>query len=198
MLEKGSHKAFSEFFNLIQQQKLQHQRAGAAAVLLEPLIDNDHAKLEYLSVHLSAAEEAERRGDFRTSYLALRKLAEFFKQNQGSWLAFHFYQRSLETTSQITGDNQKCEGEGHCNMGLSLEERGKYAQLWHTSHTSERVCWVTGELQQAAHHLEVYQKLAYTYKWHTDSGDSSYTIVSEHLRRVYTNMAEKVHTCMTV
>ena len=124
MLEKGFHKSFSEVFNLVQQQKLEHQQAGPAAVLLEPLIENDHTKLEYLRVQLTAAEDAERGGDLEVVYTAQKKLAQYFEGNQGTWLADHFYQRSLETGSMIVGDNQRKEGEGHCNVGLSLERRG--------------------------------------------------------------------------
>ena len=49
-----------------------------------------------------------------------------------------------------------------------------------------------GELQKAAGHLEVFQKLAHKHRWHTDSGDSQYEMACEHLRRVYTSIAEKV------
>ena len=124
MLEQGFHKSFSELFNLIQQQKLEHERAGPAAVLLEPLINTDHAKLEYLRVQLTAAEYAERMENFDGVYLALRSLAQYFEKNQGTWLSFHFYQRSLEIASRITGDNQRAEGEGQCNVGLAMEKRG--------------------------------------------------------------------------
>lgn len=124
MLEKGFHKSFSEMFNLIQQQKADHEQAGPAAVLLEPLIHADHAKLEYLRVQLTTAEDAERKGHLEVVYLALRSLAQYFERNQGTWLAFHFYQRSLEIASRITGDNQRAEGEGHCNVGLAMEDRG--------------------------------------------------------------------------
>ena len=129
MLEKGFHKSFSELFNLVQQQKAEHEQAGPAAVLLEPLIYNNHAKLEYLRVQLTRAEGAERTGDLETVYSALRSIAEHFEHNQGTWLAFHFYQRSLETASRITGDNQRTEGEGLCSMGLAMESRGMEIHL---------------------------------------------------------------------
>ncbi len=38
----------------------------------------------------------------------------------------------------------------------------------------------------------MFQELAHKHKWHTDSGDSLYEIACEHLRRVYTSLAEKV------
>jgi tetratricopeptide (TPR) repeat protein len=172
MLEQGFHKSFSELFNLIQQQKSEHERAGPAAVLLEPLINTDHTKLEYLRVQLTAAEDAERMENFDGVYMALRSLAQYFERNQGTWLSIHFYQRSLEIASRITGDNQRAEGEGQCNVGLAMEKRG--------------------ELKKAAGHFEVYQKLAHKHKWCTDTGLSVYEVSCEHLRRVYTSMAKQI------
>lgn len=61
-----------------------------------------------------------------------------------------------------------------------------------TCSNSMFLCVSVGELQKAAGHLEVFQKLAHKYRWHTDSGDSQYEMTCEHLRRVYTSIAEKV------
>ena len=124
MLEKGFHKSFSELFNLVQQQRREHERAGPAAVLLEPLIHSDHAKLEYLRVQLTAAEDAERTGNLEGVYVALKSLAQYFDRNQGAWLSFHFHQRSLEVAQRIKGDNQRAEGEGQCSVGVAMEKRG--------------------------------------------------------------------------
>ena len=52
LLEKGFHKSFSELFQLVEQQRLDHIRAGPAAILLEPLIENDLPKLEQLKVQV--------------------------------------------------------------------------------------------------------------------------------------------------
>ena len=43
-------------------------------------------------------------------------------------------------------------------------------------------------------HLETFYKLARKHKWHTDSGDSLHEISCEHLRRLYTKLAETVRT----
>jgi hypothetical protein len=52
MLEKGFHQSFSELFSLVERQRDDHQRAGPAAILLEPLIENDLTKLEHLRVQV--------------------------------------------------------------------------------------------------------------------------------------------------
>lgn len=50
-----------------------------------------------------------------------------------------------------------------------------------------------GDLHKATGHLEIFYQLARKHKWHTDSGDSLDEIACEHLRRVYTSIAEEVH-----
>ena len=51
-----------------------------------------------------------------------------------------------------------------------------------------------GDLVKAVEHLETFYKLARKHKWHTDSGDSLHEISCEHLRRLYTKLAETVRT----
>lgn len=45
---------------------------------------------------------------------------------------------------------------------------------------------------KAASHMEIFHQLARKHNWHTDSGDSYHEIVCEHLRRIYTSIAEEV------
>ena len=54
-----------------------------------------------------------------------------------------------------------------------------------------------GDLHKAAGHLETFYRLALKHKWHTDSGDSLHEIACEHLRRVYTSIAEEVSAYIT-
>ncbi len=93
MLEDGFHQSFAELFTLVEQQRLQHERAGPAAILLEPLIEGDATKLDQLKAQLTVAEEARRRGDVNTVYMAFRTLAQYFEQTKDAWLSDHFYNR---------------------------------------------------------------------------------------------------------
>jgi hypothetical protein len=52
MLEKGFHQSFTDLFELIQRQRRDHEKAGPASILLEPLIEHNLAKLEYLRVQV--------------------------------------------------------------------------------------------------------------------------------------------------
>ena len=56
--------------------------------------------------------------------MSLRSLAQYFEQTGDIWLADHFHQRCLETSLLIKSDGRKKEGEAHCHVGLSLENRG--------------------------------------------------------------------------
>lgn len=64
-------------------------------------------------------------GDVESEYMSLRCLAQYFEQTGDTWLADHFHQRCLETSVLIKSDGRKKEGEAHCNVGLSLENRGR-------------------------------------------------------------------------
>ena len=63
-------------------------------------------------------------GDLDAVYMAQRSLAQYFDQTEDTWLSDHFHGRCLQTSLMIKSDNRKKEGEAHCNVGLSLENRG--------------------------------------------------------------------------
>lgn len=180
MLEKGFHQSFTQLFELIRRQRCDHEKAGPASILLEPLIEHNHAKLEYLRVQLTVAEDAERANDLDTVYMAQRNLAQYFehtddaKRTKDKWLSDYFYDQCLETGSMVKGDNRRKEGEAHCHVGLALENRG--------------------DLAKASFHMEIFHELASKHKWHTESGDSLHEIACEHLRRMFTSIAEEVHS----
>lgn len=51
---------------------------------------------------------------------------------------------------------------------------------------------------KAIEHMETFYKLARKHKWHTDSGDGLHEISCEHLRRLYTKLAETVSIVISV
>ncbi|XP_065885856.1 tetratricopeptide repeat protein 29-like isoform X2 [Dysidea avara] len=172
MLENGFHQSFAELFNLLEQQRLAREAAPAGTgPHLLPVIEEDGTKLDQMKCHLTAAESSRRTGDMESVYMSLRSLAQYFEQTGDIWLADHFHQRCLETSLLIKSDGRKKEGEAHCHVGLSLENRG--------------------DLVKSIEHLETFHNLAHKHKWHTDSGDSLHEISCEHLRRIYTKLAEE-------
>ena len=70
--------------------------------------------------------------------MSLRCLAQYFEQTGDIWLSDHFHQRCLETSVLIKNDGRKKEGEAHCNVGLSLENRGRslYSLVFHCTPSS--------------------------------------------------------------
>ena len=52
VLEKGFHESFTELFFLVEKQRSDHAKAGQASILLEPLIEHNITKLEYLKVQV--------------------------------------------------------------------------------------------------------------------------------------------------
>lgn len=143
MLENGFHQSFAELFNLLEQQRLEREAApiGTGPHLL-PVIEEDEKKLDQMKHYLTAAESSRRLGnyincsiyvcnmyalgDVESEYMSLRCLAQQFEQTGDTWLADHFHQRCLETSVLIKSDGRKKEGEAHCNVGLSLENRGRH------------------------------------------------------------------------
>ena len=69
-------------------------------------------------------------GDLDAVYMCQRSLAQYFDQSGDIWLSDHFHQRCLQTSLAIRGDSRRKEGEAHCNVGLSLENRGVYVCVW--------------------------------------------------------------------
>ena len=66
--------------------------------------------------------------------------------------------------------------------------------LSHLYHLRYHVtCTIIGSLQKAIAHFETFHQLSARNKWHTTSGEGLHGIACEHLRRVYTSMAEEVH-----
>ena len=64
-------------------------------------------------------------GDFQSVYMARYELACYFQQTNDKWLADHFFKTCLETSSFIDTDGGKTKAEGHCNVGLALEENSE-------------------------------------------------------------------------
>lgn len=175
LLEDGYHESFVELFQLFQYQRKRRDEAEPGSLLsMEPLVENDSLKLDHLRTYLTASEYSKRIGDLDAVYMGQRSLAQHFDQTGDTWLSDHFHNRCLQTSLMIKSDNRKKEGEAHCNVGLSLENRG--------------------ELQSALSHLETFYQLARRHKWHTESGEGLHEVSCEHLRRVYTSIADQMIT----
>ena len=54
------------------------------------------------------------------------KLARYFQTTKDKWLSDHFFNSCLRTSAGVKDDDGKMAAEGHCNVGLALEENGTF------------------------------------------------------------------------
>ena len=57
------------------------------------------------------------------------KLARYFQSTKDKWLSDHFFNSCLRTSAGVKDDDGKMAAEGHCNVGLALEENGWYTRV---------------------------------------------------------------------
>ncbi|XP_070553765.1 tetratricopeptide repeat protein 29-like isoform X2 [Ptychodera flava] len=174
MLKDGFHRSFSELFALIKQQKAEREAAGPDSLIWNiTLLEDEFDKLDKLKQYLTEAEAALRTGNMEAVYAAQNKLAEFFSATGDYWLSAHFYDNCLETSLQIKGDGRRREAEANCNIALGFEHNKTY--------------------DKAAEHFETFYKLASrNTHWRTEEGLSLHAMSCDHLRRLYTEMAENL------
>lgn len=174
VLKDGFHRSFSEVFSLVKQQQHSIESAGVDSLVQDKsLLADQHAKLDKMKQHLTEAELALRIGDMRGVYSARNKLANHFLEIEDLWLSDHFYQSCLETATKVSDDDKRMVGDAHSNLGLAFERRK--------------------EFDNAAGHFEEYYTLAKEKKWKTEEGISLHAEACEHLRRLYTAIAETHH-----
>lgn len=58
-------------------------------------------------------------------YSARFELAKYFQTTGDKWLVDHFFNSCLTVSSQVQGDGGKMLAQGHCNVGLAMEQNGK-------------------------------------------------------------------------
>lgn len=174
MLQNGFHLSFCELFALMKRQEDQRLQAGPESLMWSiTLLQDQHDKLDVLKYHLTRAETAQRKGDFQEVYRERYELARYFQTANDKWLADHFFDTCLDTSSLVTTDGGKVRAEGFCNVALAQEENANY--------------------YNAAEHFEAYYSLAKDNKeWTTADGISFYTDSCIHLFRIYTTIGERL------
>lgn len=175
MLQEGYHRSFDELFALIKQQEEERQQQGPESLMWSmTLLKDQHEKLDMLKRHLTLAEKAYRAGDFADVYRNRFTLACYF-QTTDKWLADHFFQTCLQTAGEMSDGDGKMKAEGHCNVGLAMEENG--------------------DIHGAAEQFENYYKLSTDHKeWIQSDGLTYNTDACIHLCRIYTTLARSEST----
>ena len=67
--------------------------------------------------------------DYTTVYSNQHSLARYFQSTGDKWLADHFFNNCLMTSKNVTTDGGVLKADGHCNVGLALEESGEYTRI---------------------------------------------------------------------
>lgn len=173
MLQDGFHKSYTELFALIKRQNEEREMAGPESVLWNQLLlENEPEKLDTLKTYLSTAEGAFRKDDFGQVYKCQFQLACYFQGTGDKWLADHFFERCLATSTSVTSDGGRTAAEGHCNVGLALEE--------------------SADFFAAAENYEQFYKLTKDKSdWQFEDGKDMHSESCNHLTRIYTTIAKR-------
>lgn len=109
-------------------------------------------------------------GNYAEVYQCQFKLAQYFQSTNDKWLADHFFDSCLSTASGISNDEGKMAAEGHCNVGLALEESGNY--------------------EEAARNYENFYKLTEAHEdWTYEDDKNMHCESCKLLARIYTTIA---------
>lgn len=176
MLQRGYHRSFAEIFELIKQQKEDRLNAGPDSMLWnqKPLTEETE-KLQTMKMYLTEAERSLLKKNYLGVYENNRLLAQYFQScgSEYKWLADHFFENCLHWSSAVADDEGKAAADGHCNIGLSLEESGRH--------------------EEAADNFEVFYALTKDKPdWMTSDGVTSMHNAScHHLARIYITIARQ-------
>ncbi|XP_072039913.1 tetratricopeptide repeat protein 29-like [Amphiura filiformis] len=177
MLKDGFHRSFSEIFALVKEQQNEIEDAGTDSLIQDrTLLADMHSKLDAMKAHLTQGELALRAGNMEGVYEPRQALAKYFLETDDLRLSDHFFNSCLDTALQIQGGpGKRKEAEAHCNLGLAYERRR--------------------EFNLATQHFEAFYKLTSgkTGEWVTAEGQTLYSTACEHLRRLYTTIAQSSH-----
>lgn len=171
MLKEGYHKSFAELFALIKQQNDIRNHAGPESLTWTmTLLENETDKLDILKKYLTQAESALRQENYAEVYNCQFELARYFQTTGDKWLADHFFENCLATARGVKGDAGKMAAEGHCNVGLALEE--------------------SGDTYEAAENFEMFYSLCKGHTdWELEGGRPMHPEACNNLSRIYTAIA---------
>ena len=111
-------------------------------------------------------------GNHTEVYKNQHKLAVYFQKTGDKWLSDHFFNACLSTSSRVKDDEGRLAAQGHCNVGLALEESGEY--------------------YSAADNFELFLGLCKDKDWNMDGQDEQMMPVAcTHLWRIYTTIAKQ-------
>ena len=125
MLCQGHHRAYTQLFNLVDRRRREREEQGPGGELsLEPRLEQERAYLDKMNEHLCAAEEHERSKQYKEQYTHIHQLANYFRNEQLTWVSDHFYAEALNIAANVAFDSGKCLCEANERCALAAEENG--------------------------------------------------------------------------
>jgi len=129
MLRDGFHRAYTELFNLVENRRKARIAAGPGSHLsLEIKLENENNYLDKLKDNLCSAEANERSKSYHNQYKDILELANYFKNEDVTWLSDHFYHSSLKIAAKVSLDSGRSQCEANEKCGLAAETRGEYGK----------------------------------------------------------------------
>ncbi|XP_077355858.1 tetratricopeptide repeat protein 29 isoform X2 [Festucalex cinctus] len=169
LLQHGFHRSFSELFLLLRLD--QERREGAeinSALSLQTPLEEQHAKMESIGLHLSRAEQAQRDGRWPAAYEQRLHLGTYFTaEGEDLWLSLHFYHTCTDAQ------------EDGC-MRHATEGRACLAELYLQQ----------GQLDKAREQAELCVQMADEGGWLDSSGRSLPRRARESLWAIYSRQAD--------
>ncbi|XP_061664493.1 tetratricopeptide repeat protein 29 isoform X2 [Syngnathoides biaculeatus] len=134
LLQHGFHRSFSELFLLLRLDR--ERREGAeinSALSLQTPLEEQHAKVESVGLHLSRAERAQRDGRWPAAYEQRLHLGAYFAaEREDLWLSLHFYhtctQAREDGCTRHATEGRACLAELYLQQG-QLEKARQQAEL---------------------------------------------------------------------
>ncbi|KAG7233365.1 hypothetical protein INR49_007094 [Caranx melampygus] len=168
LLQEGNHRSFSELVSLCETHN-EHRAAAkpGSALNLQTPLEEQGDKLETIRLHLSRAEEADRRGSWSEVCEQRLLLAQYFSAPVDQWLSLHFYHSCADR--EQGGYSRPATEARACMAELYLQQ---------------------GELQEALHQAEQCISQAEEGGWLDSSGRPLRVRACLTLCDIYNHLAE--------
>lgn len=129
MLRRGYHRAYTELFNLVEDRRKARIEAGPGSYMsLEVKLEGENNYLDKLRDNLCSAEGHERSKSYHNQYKDVLELANYFKNEDVTWLSDHFYHSSLKIALKVSLDSGRSQCEANEKCGLAAEARHELEQ----------------------------------------------------------------------
>ncbi|KAM6909416.1 tetratricopeptide repeat protein 29 [Xenentodon cancila] len=193
LLEEGYHRSFSELFQLLGMDKDRRAWLESRSFRVDTApLEEQKDKLEAMKLHLSQAEEAERRSDLSVACEQRLVLGHFFSAPEDLWLRLHFYHSCADKEGgcRAAADARLCLAEVYLQQG-NLEQTRQEAELYLKQ--TEEGGWLDSDGRPLR--LQACRGLGRIYSWLADAppADTDHSVALTLLNKAYSLAKESEH-----